>query len=191
VPSINHPNFGWAITEDILWKVNNDKLLEIHNGHPLVHNEGGGNMPGMEEIWDYLLSRGKRIYGIAVDDAHHFQGEFAPDRANPGRGWVVVRASKIEPGEVLSQMEAGKFYASSGVEIDSVRVTDQQMMVAVHQHGDFKFTVDFIGQNGAVLKHTGDNPATYTLSGNETYVRARVKDSMGAYAWLQPVFVTH
>ena len=43
----------------------------------------------MEEVWDLLLTEGKRLYGIAVDDAHHFQGEFSPDRVNPGRGWVV------------------------------------------------------------------------------------------------------
>src|SRR4029079_3485104 len=31
VPHINHPNFGWAISQDVLWKVQNDKLVEIHN----------------------------------------------------------------------------------------------------------------------------------------------------------------
>jgi hypothetical protein len=102
-----------------------------------------------------------------------------------------VRASKLEAGEVFSQMEAGRFYASSGVEIDSVRVTDQEMMVAPRRKSDFKFTIDFIGQNGVILKRTGDNPARYRLTGNETYVRARVMDSGGAFAWLQPVFVRH
>ncbi|MGH2567936.1 MAG: PHP domain-containing protein, partial [Bacteroidota bacterium] len=91
VPHINHPNFRWAFDHKVLEQVRNDKLLEIFNGHPHVHNLGGGGAPGMEEIWDYLLTSGKRIYGIAVDDAHHFEGEFSPDRANPGRGWVSVR----------------------------------------------------------------------------------------------------
>jgi hypothetical protein len=103
----------------------------------------------------------------------------------------VVRASKLDAREVLSQMEAGRFYASSGVEIDSVRVTGQTMMVAARQHGDFKFTTDFIGQDGKLLQRSRSNPATYTLTGTETYVRARVKDSGGFYAWLQPVFVAH
>jgi hypothetical protein len=189
VPHINHPNFGWAITQDALAKIRNDKLIEIHNGHPLVHNEGGGDSPGMEAVWDYLLSQGKRIYGIAVDDAHHFLGEFAPERANPGRGWVMVRASQLDAREIMTQMEAGHFYASSGVELDSVRVTAQDMMVAAKARGDFKFTTEFIGNGGAVLKKTGENPARYHLSGKETYVRARVTDSGGAVAWLQPVFV--
>jgi arylsulfatase A-like enzyme/CubicO group peptidase (beta-lactamase class C family) len=189
VPHINHPNFGWAISQDVLSKVRNDKLIEIHNGHPLVHNEGGGESPGMEAVWDFLLSQGKRIYGIAVDDAHHFLGEFAPERANPGRGWLAVRAAKLDAREIMTQMEAGRFYATSGVELDSVRVSPQDIMIAVKKKGDFKFTTEFIGKGGAVLKKTGDNPATYHLAGSETYVRARVTDSGGSVAWLQPVFV--
>ena len=189
VPHVNHPNFGWAISQDILSKMKNDKLIEIHNGHPLVHNEGGGDSPGMESVWDYLLSQGKRIYGIAVDDAHHFKGEFSPERANPGRGWVTVRATKLDAREIMTQMEAGRFYASSGVELDSVRVGAADMMVAVRKKGDFKFTTEFIGSGGAILKKTGENPATYRLTGSETYVRARVTDSGGSVAWLQPVFV--
>ena len=189
VPHINHPNFGWAITQEVLAKVRNDKLIEIHNGHPLVHNEGGGDSPGMEAVWDYLLTAGKKIYGIAVDDAHHFQGEFAADRANPGRGWVAVRANRLNARDIMSQMEAGRFYASTGVELDSIRVASRDLTIHIRNRGDFKFITDFIGRGGAVLKATGDNPATYRLSGNETYVRARVRGSGGAVAWLQPLFV--
>ncbi|HZJ01807.1 MAG TPA: sulfatase/phosphatase domain-containing protein [Gemmatimonadaceae bacterium] len=191
VPHINHPNFGWAISEDVLWKVNNDKLIEIHNGHPLVHNEGGGDSPGMEMVWDYLLTKGKRIYGIAVDDAHHFKGEFAANRANPGRGWVVVRAGKLDALEIMTSMEAGRFYASSGVELDSIRVAPQDITIGIRQRGDFKFTTEFIGKDGTVLKKTGANPATYHLSGSEAYVRATVTNSGGEKAWIQPVFVVH
>jgi hypothetical protein len=87
IPHINHPNFRWSIDTTVLWRMRDDRLIEIHNGHPTVHNEGGGDWPGLEDAWDALLTRGKRIFGIAVDDAHHFQQEFAPERANPGRGW--------------------------------------------------------------------------------------------------------
>jgi hypothetical protein len=52
VPHINHPNFGWALTPDDLRRVRNYKLFEIFNGHPEVNNLGGGNVPGLEEVWD-------------------------------------------------------------------------------------------------------------------------------------------
>lgn len=189
VPHINHPNFGWAIPQDILARVQRDKLIEIHNGHPLVNNNGGGNSPGMEAVWDHLLSYGKRIYGIAVDDAHHFQEEFAANRANPGRGWVVVRADRLDAGAIMTEMEAGRFYASTGVELDSLSVSGSGMAIHIRQHGDFKFTTEFIGRDGKVLKRTGSNPATYELSGGESYVRARIIDSSGFMALVQPVFV--
>ena len=48
----------------------NNKLFEIFNGHPEVNNEGGGGVPGLEEVWDAILSSGRFMYGIAVDDAH-------------------------------------------------------------------------------------------------------------------------
>ncbi len=189
VPHINHPNFGWALDHHVLAQVKNDRLLEIFNGHPLVHNDGGGDAPSLEQIWDHLLTGGKRIYGIAVDDAHHFQGEFARDRANPGRGWVVVRAHRLDPLEILRRMEAGEFYASTGVELNDLRITDTRLEIHVRQQGDFKYTTEFIGEGGEILSSTGSNPAVYTLRGSESYVRARVRDSGGSVAWVQPVFV--
>jgi hypothetical protein len=189
VPHVNHPNFRWAFGVDELAQVENDRLLEIHNGHPLVHNHGGGGRPGMEAVWDALLTGGKRIYGIAVDDAHHFQGEFAPHRSNPGRGWVAVKASRLDAGEILANLERGLFYASTGVELEDVRVRGARMEVAIAPRGDFLYTTRFIGAGGEVLAESVENPAVYELRGGETYVRATVVDSGGFEAWVQPVFV--
>ena len=73
VPSINHPNFGWAISADELGQIQRTRLFEVFNGHPTVNNLGGGGVPGLEEAWDRILSSGKLLYGIAVDDAHYFK----------------------------------------------------------------------------------------------------------------------
>jgi len=189
VPHINHPNFRWALSAEVLAQVRNDKLLEIFNGHPLVHNLGSADSPGMEEIWDRLLTRGKRIYGIAVDDAHHFKEEFAPGRSNPGRGWIVVRARRLAPLEIMTGLEAGQFYASTGVVLDDITVAPDRLEILIRKKGDSKYTTEFIGSEGAVLLRTAANPAVYTLSSPTTYVRARVTDSGGAMAWAQPVFV--
>ncbi|MBC7788321.1 MAG: PHP domain-containing protein [Anaerolineae bacterium] len=190
VPHINHPNFRWAFGKEILAKIERDKLLEIFNGHPLVHNEGGGDSPGMEEIWDYLLSRGKRIYGIAVDDAHHFKEEFAAARSNPGRGWIAVKAASLETKALMRSLEAGLFYASTGVGLEDVAITATTLEIRILPRGDFKFRTAFIGTNGKVLHETSANPAVFRLGSNRTgYVRAKVKDSGGAVAWVQPVFM--
>lgn len=189
IPHINHPNYRWSFGTEELAQVEGSRLLEIFNGHPLVHNEGGGGYAGLEDVWDALLTRGKRIYGIAVDDAHHFQGEFAPDRSNPGRAWVAVRAAAREPHAIMTALEAGHFYASTGVELSDVVVGERRLEVHIATRGDFRYTTVFVGAGGEVLSTSVANPAVYELTGEVGYVRARVTDSGGAVAWTQPVFV--
>ena len=189
VPHINHPNFRWAFGAEELLRIERDRLLEIWNGHPTVHNEGGGGSPSLEEIWDILLTSGKRIYGIAVDDAHHFQGEFAPDRANPGRGWVAIRAGRLEAAALMEALEAGHFYASTGVELDEIRITERALEVHIAIDRDFRYTTTFIGAGGRVLAESSENPAKFELRDDVGYVRARVQNSRGDIAWTQPTFI--
>lgn len=190
VPHINHPNFRWSFGVEELRQIEGDRLLEIWNGHPTVHNDGGGGTPSIEEVWDILLTGGKRIYGIAVDDAHHFQGEFTADRSNPGRGWVAVRAPSLEADALMESLESGHFYASTGVPIDDIVVADDHLEVRIGEDRDFRYVTTFIGGSGEVLHVTTDNPARYELRGDPGYVRARVRNSRGDIAWTQPVFTT-
>ncbi len=188
VPHVNHPNFRWAFSQRELLQINNDKLLEIFNGHPSVNNFGGGGWPAMDQVWDHLLTAGKEIYGIAVDDAHHFLGEFAPGRSNPGRGWAVVRAKNLDAREIVESLEKGLFYASTGVELDDIKITSTQIEIHIAKHGDFKFRTEFVGAGGKILLNSETNPAVYQLVGNEQYVRAKIYNSGGDVAWVQPVF---
>ncbi|MEQ1693551.1 MAG: CehA/McbA family metallohydrolase [Gemmatimonas sp.] len=190
VPHINHPNFLWSVDSATLFRMKNDRLIEIFNGHPTVHNIGGGDWPGMEEVWDGLLSSGKRIFGIAVDDAHHFQGEFSAARANPGRGWVAIRSPALETQALVRALDAGQFYASSGVTLADVTISPTSLEISIAQKGDFKYSTQFIGQDGKVLSTDRSLTPRYRLKGTETYVRAKVTDSGGAAAWVQPVFTT-
>ncbi len=189
VPHINHPNFRWSLTADQMRQVRNNKLFEIYNGSPSVNNHGGGGSPGLEAMWDNILSSGKLIYGIAVDDAHHFKGEFSPDRLNPGRGWVVVRAPRLSAAAIMEGLEAGRFYASTGVSLSDLQVDDQGIEIAIQQEPTFKYTTHFIGDGGRLLSKAHGLKARYRFQGGERYVRARVVDSMGYTAWTQPVWV--
>jgi hypothetical protein len=187
MPSINHPNFGWAITADELKRVENDKLFELYNGHPQVNNLGGGGSPGLEQVWDMLLTAGRRMHGIAVDDAHHFQ-QWGPQYSNPGRGWVSVRARELSAKALMEAIDRGDFYASTGVELSEMSREGGTLRVGIKVSGPLKYTTEFIGENGRVLKTSFDNPANYTLGAGERYVRAKITDSNGAVAWTQPVF---
>ena len=189
VPHINHPNFRWSITTDELRQVRNNKLFEVYNGHPQVNNLGGGGVPGLEDVWDAILSSGVLLYGVAVDDAHTFKQPGNPNVAGPGRGWVVVRAARLEPRALVEALDRGDFYASNGVELDDLQVSAQRMQVTVKPAPWSKYRVQFIGKGGRVLAESIEPTATYEPNGNEGYVRARVLESNGRQAWIQPVVI--
>jgi hypothetical protein len=189
VPHINHPNFRWSITPAELAQIRNYRLLEIFNGHPMVNNLGGGGVPGLEEIWDAVLSGGLLVYGIAVDDAHTFKQPGNPDVAGPGRGWISVRAARLEAGALMAALERGDFYASTGVELEDVQSSAERMTVRVKTTPYSKYRIQFIGRDGRLLKESVEPSATYEITGTEGYVRARVLESNGRLAWIQPVMV--
>jgi hypothetical protein len=189
VPHINHPNFGWAITRDELQQVRDNRLFEVYNGHPTVNNDGGGGVPGLEEAWDAILTAGVLLYGIAVDDAHVFRQPGNPNVAGPGRGWVMVRAERLDPRAILDAMERGDFYASTGVTLRAYEATAQKISVDVQVNATAKYRVQFIGAGGRVLKDVAAPQASYDVRGGEGYVRAKVIESTGRIAWLQPVLV--
>ncbi len=191
--SINHPNFKWAFSADELLQVDGYRFLEVYNGHPAVNNFGGGGTLSAEEIWDRLLSAGKTVWGLAVDDAHHYTGEFTAGRSNPGRGWVQTRTEKLDLPSVLEAIDQGEFYASNGVEIGDMAVSAKGITLEIEpENGDMspaKYTTVFHGLNGQILDSVDGLTASYTPSPSDTYVRATVHSSTGNLAWTQPVFL--
>src|SRR5215217_7173171 len=118
------------------------------NGHPQVNNEGGGGAPGLEEIWDRLLSSGRLMYGVAVDDAHHFKRPGDPLASGPGRGWVYVRADRLDGRALVDALERGDFYASTGVELARFESTPTGISLAVKATAYSRYRVQFIGRSG-------------------------------------------
>jgi hypothetical protein len=52
-----------------------------------------------------------------------------------------------------------------------------------------KYRIQFIGQGGRLLHESLEPKASYPITGAEGYVRARVLESNGRRAWIQPVRV--
>lgn len=188
LPQINHPNYGWALTAAELAQIKGATLIEIHSGHPLVNMAGGGGVPSVESMWDTVLSGGMVIYAVAVDDVHHFKRLGDRAAATPGHGWVMVRAAQLDPKSILSALERGDFYASSGVELESYDVSDREIRVKVKEARGRKYTTHFIGSGGKVLQSSVELESVYRRKKSERYVRVKVIDSNGMMAWTQPVF---
>jgi len=190
-PHVNHPNFHWAIGANDLKTIKNLRLFEVYNGHPQVNNLGGGGKPGLEAMWDDILSAGMALYGIAVDDAHNFKTPGDKTKSTPGHGWVMVRAASLSAGEILRALEQGDFYASTGVTLRdySAGRNEIKIDIAEETQSQSKYAVRFIGRWGKILREVTTNPAVYSFNGDEFYVRAKIIESNGKVAWTQPVFL--
>lgn len=207
---LNHPNFGWGITAEDLAPIRGENFFEVYNGHPTVHNDGDEVHASTERMWDIINAKRLTeldlplLYGLATDDGHSYHN--IPSRASePGRGWVMVLADQLEPGSLIHAMEAGRFYASSGVTLEKVATTAKGLEVQVRPEPDTTYTIDFIGTKkgfdtrsepvldkngkelsvtrrysseiGTLLKSDAGPTATYTFAGDELYVRARITSS--------------
>ena len=187
LPSVNHPNFRWSLTANDLLEVEEITHFEVYNGHPEVNNRGGGGFDSLDEMWDALLTRGRRVYGIAVDDAHKFK-TFDRGLSNPGRGWVMVLAESLDAGSIIDALRNGDFYSSTGVTLGELSISRDELKVAIKANPALKYTTYFVGAQGKVLSTSTELTAVYRFSGREKYVRARVEASNGDNAWTQPVF---
>jgi hypothetical protein len=178
------------------------RYVEIWNGESGMNFLPGGDWPGVERIVDRALTRGRLVYLVASDDSHHFTGGPFPAEAHvaePGRGWVVVRACALNWPTIIAAMERGDFYSSSGVTLLEYQAsrrgislkldpTTHDLGWSVDATNTTKYTTTFIGAGGRVLKVSTSLTPSYRFKAKDRYVRARVVDSDGRRAWTQPVF---
>ena len=184
---VNHPNYQWALDRDILAAIADVRFFEVFNGHPLSHNTGDAGHLGTEALWDHLLGFGRRVYGVATDDAHHYQ-TYSPLYANPGRGWIRVGASALSQPALFEALEVGRFYASTGVELGEFEVHGPDVRLCVDAQPGERYTIEFIGPGGQVVHAEEGAEARYWMPADQPYVRGRITSSGGAHAWLQPHF---
>ena len=188
IASLDHPNYLWSFDHEHIKQVTGASLLEVYNGHPVANIHGAPGKASYEEIWDGVLSAGRAIFGVATDDSHNYK-DFHPGMANPGRGWVVVRAEELVSEAIVEGLAAGNFYASTGVELADLESSPEGVSLRIEQQVDFIYTTSFIGRGGETLAESSGLEASYEPKGDESYVRAMVKNSSGGKAWTQPVFL--
>lgn len=189
LPQINHPFRRWSLTAADIKGLRGVRLFELLNMQRESHNFPAGDSSGTEGLWDELLTTGMVIYGVASDDAHDFYGDFLPDLAHPGKGWVVARVEQLTAEAVCAALEKGDFYASTGIELVDLRVGAREYRLTIKPNRETRYTTFFIGGGGRILARVDGQEAAYAFRGDETYVRAKVVSSMGELAFCQPVFV--
>jgi hypothetical protein len=177
--SIAHPYWSGQMSKDLIG-VEGCFALEVYNGGCEVLD-----CKGLSTVhWDDLLAAGCRLWGLAVDDAH-----WRPGPVDAGLGWVWVKASALTQGAILSALEQGHFYASSGPQIEDVAVEGDLVVVRCSP----AVAVDFVGMgpfSRRVLAPPGEtlSEASHQLRKWQPYVRVAIQDAQGRWAWANPIF---
>ena len=200
---INHPNFRWALNEKDLVQIRGAHFIEVFNGNYNTHNYGGGGKKSVEEMWDEMLSKKIKIWGVAVDDSHHFKEEFAPHRHNPGRGWVEVFSKDLSEKNILDSMRNGNFYFSNGVKFKNIMFNKEKIEISIS--GDYfnkglsnslvtdsKYTTQLISNDGEIIEEVDGKTVKFNLIKNTqkyTYFRTKTISSTGSIGWIQPIFI--
>ena len=193
VPVLCHPCWNWTFDHETILGLTGVRHFEVFNAAPDCNSYPAGGRSAPEVIWDSVLSEGVRLFGVATDDAH--QHGSAQDGGRPlnhlplgGRGWIVVKASELSRRAIRAAFESGHFYASTGVELAQYHVTPEAVAIRAHPWSHERVTTEFIGRGGELLDRQVGLEAVYPFTGNETYVRARLADSGGCFAFTQPVY---
>ncbi len=212
---LNHPNFRWSITAEDLAHVIEEKFFEVYNGHPGINHHGDETRAGDEKIWDIANTiriaelKQAPLLGVATDDSHNYHG----GEVSPGRGWVMVRAKRLDPKSLIAAMRKGDFYASSGVYLDEISWNQKtrKITIKIQADGDSAFTAELIGTRrnyqanadkgktgiGEILASKKGRAITFAVPKDVLYARVTITssakhtnpsfDGQKKQAWTQPL----
>jgi len=133
--------------------------------------------------WDDVLVRGKRWWGVAVDDSHWIDDD-------AGGGWVMVEADVLAEDAILAALQAGRFYASTGPDINSLDFDGTTLMVTcspvsvINVIGHTQYGEQWRAEPGKALTE-----ASYRVQGKEKYLRVECIDAQGRTAWSNPIYL--
>lgn len=171
------PAFCGTTTQDV---IDIDALHAVE-----TYNETCAGLNDRALSWhlvDEAADRGKRLLGLAVDDAHFRDW---PDWFG---GWVEVKSETLTPESILAALKAGHYYSTQGPKIFDLRIEDSTLSITcspvrsvilsgLESAGGF---VHGIGITSATL------PITAMASG---YVRVTIVEQSGKRAWTNQLWL--
>lgn len=180
---LNHPNWQTHYNhfpQELMERLTGSMGVEVYNG--VIDRLEGSSLAS--DRWDRLLSIGKTAWGFGHDDSHDVQDvEIA---------WNVVQSSSRSAADIVAGLKAGRFYASTGVGIQSIRVHDRTIVVVTSNAQRIRF----ISRWGVIRSTVEDQAAEYTLPERPKdalalqYIRVECYGAGGRIAWAQPLWIT-
>ena len=177
---INHP--GWSRMEpEIFLGIHGAFAFEIWNSGR-VRN---GGCSSDEALWDYCLTRGKRIWALTGDDTH----KYIPENHACGGGFTMVSTQDFSHEGLIRAIKRGEFYPSTGPRIHDMRIVDNTLYMDFDPSTGVRIVArDFLGKaftapDGQTISHI-----EWPIKEGLKYFRVEIRDPKGGIAWSQPVF---
>jgi hypothetical protein len=169
--------------------------IEIYTG--VIERLGGEAC--CTDVWDRLLSAGKRVFGHATDDQHAAIDRFL--------GWNMVQWPAEQPlstAGIIAALAEGRFVASTGVTVESIGLDEGGTTIRVRSDAD---RIRWIIGDGVLAEVTEGGSGELALDellscqrlappwrklddvGKARYARVECVGFAGARAWSQPFFI--
>jgi hypothetical protein len=152
--------------------------VELYNHTSHVEEDRGDGTV----MLDTLLSKGRRIWGGATDDAHFKRNDWFG-------GWVMVKSETLEPETLVDALKAGRFYSSQGPEIHALQVSSTEVIVECSPAS----SIIALGRGSAGAFSTGPGQRSARLPLDKFrkggWLRVVVVDEAGRRAWSNPVWL--
>ncbi len=173
-----HPYWSSLSVTDVL-PIGGIEALEVINWS--THYQQGIGISAVH--WDDLLSRGRKLWGLGVDDSHFLGIEDAFG------GWTMVRTADLTVDGVIQALRAGWFYATMGPEIHDIRFENHRVSVecspaqAVHVLCDRHLGSSRWAEPGDTIERV-----LLEFHPDALYARIEIVDADGRCAWSNPFF---
>lgn len=205
----NHPNWSYANYYQTNYKItqliNAINFVEVWNGsmtsETKVPEQSGtqeNNWSNCARCWDILLTMGRKVFGLAVDDCHQ-NNDFL-------RGYVEVYTKSRTVYDIWDALVNGRFISYNGdgalnpIKVESVEVKNGCINVRtniqcdIYFYGPCEYTASEEHPENDTYSatelqvNTNVTSASYRILGNEHYVRCAIKQGYN-YVWLQPIII--
>jgi hypothetical protein len=178
--SYNHPVWSLEEEADIL-AYNGYFSLEICNYSSYMGNELDYNTA----LYMRMLRRGKKVFVHAGDDNHNKGGKFGDSFG----AWTMIEADSLTYENIISAMEKGDMYASTGPKIHELTFEDGIVSVEcsdakkIHLYNGSKRFPHVYAADGEYITH-----ATFRLDDEAKFFFISVIDENGGIATTRGYF---
>mgnify|MGYP000247651532 CR=1 FL=1 len=175
-----HPNWEkefnhWSQRQ--LERLNGYHGIEIYNG---ISERHPGNAQATDR-WDRLLGSGRRVWGFGNDDTHK--------EVDLARAWNMACARDRSVSGIVDALRSGRFYVSTGVYIDAIRVSGKRIIVEARNAQCY----DIIADYGRIVARVADAVLDFSVPDmfweKFTYLRVECHGPAAIQAWTQPFFL--